>query len=372
MVSSDLRKDSLDLLRFPLAIIVVMVHVFGPSAAPNEYLYWCQDFKVFHALNLFIDAFLRGISVPIYFFISGFVFFLNTDFNKEVYLRKLHNRVKTLLVPYIVWNTVAILLVLVKQLPLFSAFLSYQGAELNFTFKNILSCFWQDNGMLSPPPSEAGLIVSVSPFPINAALWFLRDLMIVVIFSPLIYWMIKRFKTTYVIILGIVYISTIVYGGVLGISALFFFSWGAYMSLNGADIISKFRPYFHVSLFVYLICGLLYSFLPDTSVASYIKLIQSFVGLVFLFNLSAFLLEKNICRVNKFLSSASFFLYITHCLLVHRVTKVVLRVFEPTSDLGVTGTYLLSATLTVLSLILSYYILKRYFPRILVLVTGRR
>ena len=372
MTSNNLRKDTLDLLRFPLAIIVIIVHVFGPSAAPNEYLYWCQNFRVFHGLNLYIDAFLRGISVPIYFFISGFVFFLNTDFNKDVYLRKLNNRVKTLLIPYLVWNSAAILLVVVKQLPIFSSFLSYQGTELNFSFINVASCFWQDNGLLSPPPSNTGSIASVSPFPINTALWFLRDLILVVIASPIIYWMIKRFKITYVFILGVVYVLSIVRGGVFGIGAFFFFSWGAYMSVNGADIISKFRPYFKFSLLVYLILGVLYFPLSNTSAIPYIKLAQSLVGLIFLFNLSACLLERGVCRVNKFLSSASFFLYITHCLIVHRVTKVVLSILGPTSDLGVMGTYLLSTILTVLLLVFSYYILKRYFPKALVLVTGRR
>lgn len=368
----DLRKDSLDLLRFPLAIIVIIVHVFGPDAAQAEYSHWCQDFRVFHSFNLFIKSFLRGISVPIYFFISGFVFFLNTDFDRSVYLRKLNNRVKTLLVPYLVWNAMAILLVVVKQLPIFSSFLSHQGTELNLTFANIASCFWMDNGMLSPPPSELNSVVQVSPYPINAALWFIRDLMIVVIASPLIYWMIRKFKSAYIVILGLIYACASVSGGMFGIVALFFFSWGAYMSIKGSDIIADFRPYFKASFLAYLVSGILYYIFPDSAMLPYIKLVQSLVGLVFLFNLSAYLLEKKYCRVNGFLSSASFFLYITHCLLVHRVTKVWLRIFDPASDLSVTGVYVLSAISTVSLLILAFYILKRFFPRILVLVTGRR
>lgn len=369
----DLRKASLDLLRFPLAIVVVIVHVFGPDAAPVEYSYWYQNFRLFHGLNQFVDAFLRGISVPIYFFISGFVFFINTDFNKKVYIGKLKNRIKTLLVPYIVWNTAAILLVVVKQLPIFSSFLSYPGAGLNISFANIISCFWQDNGLLSPP-LDINATVPVSPFPINAALWFIRDLMLVVIASPLIYWMIKKLQKIYLVGLGLIYIYATLNSGIFGITALFFFSWGAFLSINRSDVISAFRPYFKLSFIIYMLLGVLYFLLEDCIPISikYIKLIQSLIGLVFLFDLSSYLLEKKYCKVNAFLSSASFFIYITHCLLVHRVTKILLKLFNPINDICVTGVYILSVILTVSVLMLSFYILKQYFPKLLSLVTGRK
>ena len=368
----DLRKASLDLLRFPLAIVVVIVHVFGPDAAPVEYSYWYQNFRLFHGLNQFIDAFLRGISVPIYFFISGFVFFLNTDFNKNVYVNKLKNRVKTLLVPYLIWNAAAILLVILKQLPLFSSILADPSTKLNLTFANIVSCFWKDNGLLSV--SDVNAIIPVSPFPINASLWFIRDLMLVVIASPLIYWVIKRLQKSYMLCIGMIYIYTTFKPDIYGVTALFFFSWGACFSINRLDIISCFRPYFKASLYIYILLGILFLVFSEYIPLSvkYIKLIQSLIGLVLLFNLSSYLLEENYCKINSFLSSSSFFIYVTHCLLVHRVTKILLRVFEPVHDISVTGVYILSFVSTVSVLIFSFYILKRYFPRLLVLVTGRR
>lgn len=75
-MKSDLRTQSLDLLRFPLAVIVVSAHVFNKEAIAisGEVFDVCQ-YSLYNDFLLFVDGFLRGISVPVYFFISGYVFF---------------------------------------------------------------------------------------------------------------------------------------------------------------------------------------------------------------------------------------------------------------------------------------------------------
>ena len=91
---SDLRSQSLDLLRFPLAVVVLVVHVFTISevAFGGQRLH-VGDFPLFEQVRCFLDAFLRGQSVPIYYFISGYVFFLGAEMTRKVYVRKLNNRV---------------------------------------------------------------------------------------------------------------------------------------------------------------------------------------------------------------------------------------------------------------------------------------
>ncbi len=77
MRKNDLRSQSLDLLRFPLAVVVLTIHTFstdGFTIQGNSVS--LDDFPILLETNYFINAFLRGQSVPIYFFISGFVFFL--------------------------------------------------------------------------------------------------------------------------------------------------------------------------------------------------------------------------------------------------------------------------------------------------------
>lgn len=68
MMKEDLRTQSLDLLRFPLAIIVVAEHVFNKETIiiPGRTFDVCQ-FSLYNDFLLFVEGFLRGISVPMFF-----------------------------------------------------------------------------------------------------------------------------------------------------------------------------------------------------------------------------------------------------------------------------------------------------------------
>ena len=109
----SLRSQTLDLLRFPLAIVVLMVHIFSSNGITFQgRRFTFDEYPVFMELNHFIDAFLRDQSVPVYYFISGYVFFLGIEMTKSTYVRKLKNRVRSLFIPYMVWNTLSLLLLI--------------------------------------------------------------------------------------------------------------------------------------------------------------------------------------------------------------------------------------------------------------------
>ena len=68
----ELRSQALDLLRFPLAVVIVLVHVLSV----DRFVLLNGDFYVgnswgFVVINRFVSAFFQGQSVPIYYFISG-------------------------------------------------------------------------------------------------------------------------------------------------------------------------------------------------------------------------------------------------------------------------------------------------------------
>ena len=97
-VRADLRSRSLDFLRYPLAMAVLVVHLCNEHSEAMQYV---------PLLRRATSSFIGGQSVPIYFFIAGYVFFLNTDLGKKEYRRKLRNRFHSLLVPYLSWNLLA-------------------------------------------------------------------------------------------------------------------------------------------------------------------------------------------------------------------------------------------------------------------------
>lgn len=360
---NKLRTQCLNQLRFPLAIVVVICHVFTTKNIDSA-----EQYPIFIELNKFIDAFLRGISVPVYFLISGYVFFLCKKFDKQTYGNKLKNRIKSLLIPYLIWNTIAILMVIIKELPIFSSFLSHPNVDLDLSIKNILSAYWKYDGSLNPVDIER------TYFPINTALWFIRDLMIIVITTPIIYQGIKRLKEFYIIPLGILYLISYYMGRhTMIISAYFFFSWGAYMSVQGVDFIKLSKRYGLISIVTYLLCSMTYLGTIDYKwITTTCKLISTIVFPIAAFYIAQYLIINKNIKNSVFLSSGSFFIYITHCLLVHRVTKVLFMLTRPSGDIEVCTTYMLSCVTTISILLFSFYILRKYCPRLLKVVAGRK
>ena len=372
----DLRSQSLDLLRFPLAIIIVSVHVFNSeSVIIQDRVYDVSSIQLYNDFLLFVDGFLRGISVPVYFFISGYVFFLGVDkFTKNVYLKKLKNRVYTLLIPFIIWNLPDIIIGLGKYaLNGVSAFQTY-GTEVNFTLKNLLSCFWQYNGeLLVPITAEGERIISSSPFPINTPLWFIRDLMVVVLFTPVIEFIIKRTKFLFIVALAIISFIPNLHIPFLG--AFLFFSIGAYLSIYKKDMVEEFGRLFKISMIVYPLFSLLtiISTKYEFGVLTHIfKQLSIFGFLVFAYNISIFILKNTKIRAGKILPPASFFIYVAHTLVFARMSKVMFMIIKPDNGIETIFTYMTSITFTVLSLLFVFIVMKKYTPGVLRFVTGRK
>ena len=105
---AKLQSATIDFLRFPMAVAVVMIHV-NPQVMPlNE-----ADFPLFSADGLFnvvaigLSHVLARIAVPVFFLLSGMLFFLNMrQLSWGGYRAKLKSRVHTLIIPYLLWNLV--------------------------------------------------------------------------------------------------------------------------------------------------------------------------------------------------------------------------------------------------------------------------
>lgn len=379
MSRNDLRSQSLDLLRFPLAVVVLTIHTFSTEGFKiHGTTISFENMPVLLEINRYIDGFLRGQSVPIYFFISGFVFFLGIELTKDKYIQKLKNRIKTLLIPYIIWNIVAALLVLPRFLPCFSSlFPNIHKIRLDFSLPAILETFWNAKEGIFIQPIVVDEVVNNSTYPQDGPLWFVRDLMIVVLCTPILYWVLQRTRYYFVLGLGVLWF-TLAYWD-LGhinqlLTAFFFFSWGAYMSVNKKDMMQEFSRFFKESMIFYPLLALLFvasvHCFPEAS--DTIKRLNVFVGLFFAYNVSSWLLTHGVCKVSSFLAASSFFIYITHTLICGELLKLLFLTFHPVTDFGMISIYLLAVVFTVALLLLVFYLLRRYAPSFLKVIAGRK
>lgn len=365
--TDNLHSQCLDLLRFPLAIVVLIVHVFSTTGGIlNDSFTHSQ---LLPEVQRLVDVFLRGQSVPVYYFISGYVFFLGKEFTKQTFLNKLKNRVGTLLIPYIVWNTITLLFTVCIS------FISFKGIankySLDLSIPNILNCFWEYDGAIVGQKTNYGI-------PILGPTWFLRDLMVVVLCTPVLNFILKEKRGIFSIcVFAFIWLYSNLYGFSMYFpsSALFFFSLGAFMSINKMDMIQKFGSVNLAAIILYSIISiLLYNLNKTDSVVAYLglKSVNTFIGLIVLFNISKYLLKKRYCKVNKLLASSSMFIYISHMIICGRILKLIFILVNPHSQVAIFTCYIATIVITLTILLSLFIITKRYTPKLLTFITGRR
>ena len=368
--SSNLQMQCLDLLRFPLAVIVLFVHIFGNAltVSPDTLV---EGRGVLQAFGDIVDAFLSSRSVPIYFFISGYVFFRSAHFDWAQYGRKLKNRLHTLLVPYIVWNAIALLVILFFRLPIFASINPVEGSP-DFSLSALLNTFWNKECGVFPIAEPSGHI-----FPQNEALWFIRDLMVIALFTPLIYLLLRRVGWLLLVVLGVVWVlieCNVIEVLWFPLQGFFFFSMGAYMGVNRCDIVETFDKVKYSSAIVCVVASVLYMALCDSMpvVASFMHTCSIFTGLITAINIAAYLILRHHCRVSGFLASSAIFIYMAQTICAKYIFKALVWVVQPSTGLQYVLLTVFALCVALGFLLSLYYLMKRYTPSLLHVMTGRR
>lgn len=154
------------ILSFLMIIMVVYIHSYYLEAKG----------RIIPNMVQHIGSAITSVAVPLFYAISGFLFFNGIDSIQGCF-PKIKNRIYTLLIPYLIWNVVFVLwYVAITFIPGASAYVN-SDMLANLTLS-------------APIDSLYFLFVKPAGF----QLWFLRDLILFVLCSPLFYWMIKKCK----------------------------------------------------------------------------------------------------------------------------------------------------------------------------------
>ncbi len=347
-----LQSKTMDWLRFPLMVLVMFIHV------DQQGLIDMQPSFVAHGIFFLVTQVIARIAVPLFFIISGYYFFYckgkDCAFTKNMYLTKLKKRLRTLLVPYLFWN--------ICVLSLFTAYYVFTKNERPTVFALVISLFnWKETGM--PPAFQ---------------FWFIRDLMFVVLVSPVIYILIRYVKIIFVAILFGLWISPL---HIPFITALFFFSLGAYFSVHNKNIIQTIRLLPSKALFlltlVLMTVDLIINDLPSNTVHStnnnlYIHNIFLLFGIVSSLALVSYGIENKRLKLNKFISDSSFFMFAIHPIpLVNVFNRIPIK-FLPHNDFTFLLIYFFSVIAMAILSIFLYKYMKKYFPKFTSIITGGR
>ena len=288
--------------------------------------------------------FLDHTCVPLFFVISGYLFFLKVPdvVNKEYFFKKWKSRISSLLVPYIIANTLYMILAIVRH----EAFIA----------PSLLIGYWT---------GPDGL-------PFDAPLWFLRDLMIACLCSPLVLFIIRKTNVVLpltLLILWFLGISPIPYKG-FGINGLCFFTMGAYLSINSIDIVAKIKLSSTSLGYILAYLGILtVAYYSDNTYLLNLSVLFSFPMWILLSKWLSHNINKS-CP--KLLITGTFFIYMYHYFYVtvfsSRVILAVLGTSEPMCFIA----YIFGTLFTIGFLYGIYLLINKYLPIVSSILVGGR
>lgn len=145
------EKNKISYLHFILSVLVILIHSIN-----NE-----TKIEQFFSIEKGIGQF----AVPLFFVISGFLFFRNAYTMNDV-KQKMRKRVYTLLIPYLLWNLIYYVLYMLRNPGMGLDIAMILDAAFNYTY--------------------------------NPAFWFIYQLILLIIISPILFYALKNVK--YIII----------------------------------------------------------------------------------------------------------------------------------------------------------------------------
>lgn len=356
-MNNNLSSKIISLIRFPMICGIVLIHSQNNNFVPND-----VHLPLYTFLSNILSNGIARICVPLFYFISGYLFFYQIKkWNTEIYLRKLKRRIQSLLYPYFIYISLAILCfwILQQLMPQFLSGANKPIAEWNLT--DLLRAYWKYGDQENTP--------FVGP------LWFIRNLMVIVIFSPAIYLFITKFKTYGIILLGIFWIMGYKEFAIPGTMALFFFCAGSYYSIFKLDFAMIFTK-IKIS-YIYLFLLFLDTFTKDKVYNEYLHRITIILGILFFIKIIVRLISKYDVKLPPILLASSFFIYAVHEPYYDQIRKIIFKILPLANntfymDIQMSVYYLSIAILYICFLILIFSIISRHIPLITkILSVGR-
>ncbi|MCM1292827.1 MAG: acyltransferase [Bacteroides sp.] len=326
---------TIDRLRLPLCLGVVAIHCGVSSmsaydAGPMTNL----------LVNLPILA-LYEIRVPLFFMIAGYLTGYKTrTLSRSQYSSLIYKRTRSLLIPYLIWNIFALIIRTFVRLSPLGIYTSSTGTS-NSSWGFMTNLFWTPE--LEP-------------------LWFIRDLYIMYLVLPVIYWLTKYLSWFSMILFWIL-------SEYFGYSGVFYFALGCMLAKDLSQ--EKFTSAINNKILLYPLfliletTAFIYGFNVDTFPLANTLLVLigslGFASLVWQFP-SMFRLVT---------PGYVFFVYAIHGLLSPYFIKAVVLLLQPLGIGWIAVYYIVLFGVLALSTAL-WLVTKRYFPHTAAVITGRR
>lgn len=341
-------SEAITWLRFPLIFFIILLHCYSVQRLEGNHEVY---FKVLYTFYNWIGE----TGVPGFFFISGYFFFLS----KKTYPQKLKTRLHTLLIPYLIWNTLLLALYVVAYAIGYQQIINGRSLA-DYTFIDYLRLFW-DRGSF-----DNGNFV-----PLLCPLWYIRNLLIMSALSPLLYFIIRYAREAFLLLTTVWWMMT--YHNAFIPQTILFFSLGAYFSIldiNPLKMVDRRKDVFITLFVIFAICDIGSHTIYGTPINLQIHRLALISNILTLLLLADYCVRHH--HTNEMLSNAAFIVFCVHYPIVVLLRKFCISQFADTSDVFHILLYFACvATSTIISLIF-YLVLDKYLPNIKRILSGNR
>ena len=335
------QKFVIDFFKLILILGVVSIHsnVLNNIKVPTD----CVGYLIVELLSVKLTL----ICVPCFFILSGYLFFRNiSHFNVTIYKNKLKSRFYSLILPYFLWNVIALILTIVK-----------------IEFLNFPSYGLIENHELSIFKLIEGFIDYTNGYPYAFAFWFIRNLIVFVVASPLVYLIIRKKWVIILLLIPMLILEIDLYG-------FEYFIIGAWLSVHFRNFqINGVMANTLLIIWLSIAISSLYIEYDNNAVVKFVSVICAFLSLPYIIRKY---IEQIDNRLSQVMIKSTFYIYAFHQLYCTVTQKFYINIFGINTSLGIFLSYLLSFITLVGSSFILWLICKRWCPTVLKILGGNR
>lgn len=374
-----------------LSMILVVYQHMGRGAKLDVYTFtmlstegWINSFA-----ELSLAQGIARIAVPLFFIISGFLFFRNieSDLNNNRLLevikvgganciKKYPSRFKSLFIPFCFWQ----LFWIIVNVAMIAVACMLGKTSLPF----------QEMPLIKSISSPGGFLLSffVKPQP-DMPLWYMRDLMGLVLLTPIIYIFVKKWPVLILTVVTLFYFTGYMqpveweewgFTGNLNHSVMFF-TWGAYLAIHSKGFVikqwdaSRYSLLFGVLWFFFItLQALLVKYSTPVPVKIVCHQTMILLGVAFIWTFYDYAYTKQHQKLGGFINRIlpyTFIIYVMHSPLLQLMSPVYYGTFGRGSWAMAVGYYIVPIIAIILCMAFGW-LFSRYIPKLYNIATGKR
>lgn len=330
-----------DWLAYGLAVLVFTLHL----SSVYQYTQITGDESFLYPYKVFKMCISR-VAVPFFFILSSSIFF--RDFkNGGGYIKKMQSRFRSLVIPYLSWNTIYLIFSIIATLFLSKYFIEREPMQISF--------------------SEC--LKAIFLFKQNGHFWFIFDLIVFFVLSPIFYMLLKNRALGVVSILAIVIPLVCIIPDTSVPSSVFYLMIGAYLGIHHFQwITSTSKKKTIIGIAGIIICVILLFFINDHVILRFPVLATYSICLLFAIDIFK---DKIMCRKIPVFVKHSFWVYALHGIVGSILAKSIFLIF-PKSVSFAYPNFVLSLVISLIIIECTALLCKRFLPRVYPLLSGGR